>query len=62
VEACSGGEAGACSGDCGSDGNRYSLPVSGEGVFGGVDDCEGKKRPRESRGRFLRDRLTVVLC
>jgi len=60
MEACSGGEAGACSGDCGSDRNKYSLPVSGEGAFGGVGDCEGRKQPRESRWRFLRDRLTVM--
>jgi len=43
VDAYSSGEAGENSGDCGSDGNRYSLPVSGDGAFGGVDDCEGRK-------------------
>jgi len=61
VDAYSGGEAGAYSGDCDSDGNRYSLPVSSDGAFGGVDACEGRKRPLASHCRFLRDRLTVVL-
>lgn len=68
VDARSAGDIGDWAGDCGSDGNTYSLSVGvvprGVVAVGGVSVLLGRKRPFGPRGGSLRDSLSGLggLC